>query len=723
MKPTYPPSPKNINSSLTKLPITYTFKALLAIMSVVLFFVLYSSMVAGTLYLVYLAIVYDIGTINKITIFLKVAAIAGTSTFFTFTVKFIFKLKNPKIENRIKLKSDAHPNLIDFINHICKETGAPFPKNIYVDPDVNAYVSYSNLWLSLLLPVKKDLTIGLGILDALNLTEFKAVMAHEFGHFSQRSMKIGSYIVSANTIIHDMIFDRDKWDEWLDRWRAADIRLSAIAWVITPFVWLIRQILNLFYILLNFLHSSLSREMEFNADKVAVKLTGSEAIISSLWKLEFASETWNKTMNNIYLSSQKNFYVENIYYHSNEMLQREQEKIQTRFDQLKNGENGRKTFFTKDENSKLSMYSSHPSNKDREENANTPFIEASIDQESPWSLFSQPEEIQKSITALIYKLYLDKKVVEFITPNELEEFILAENQGSELIGKYLNTFENRFLQIPSNAELSALNPESLTPYKSKLKMLKIGLEALMEPIHEIEHQIELASKIANGTSKVSQIQIDKITYNKKNIQRAYQLLNEKREKLFSTTFKEWDILFCGIHLALAQSVQKETELHKIYEQHRFLSQFYQTLSNIRNKLLEELEGLQIRNDVTQQELNRYESKVIKYIHTLNEELEQFENLNLIPLPNISTVSELRLAIVETGRFPIMQVGMFENGNFNKIILLLESTMNHCQRIDQKSIGFILQRQEEYLITFTNNKNEGTKNSVSQKQQIIMTENR
>ena len=83
---------------------------------------------------------------------------------------------------------------------------------IFIDPDVNAYVSYTNVWLSLFFPTRKELTIGLGLVSTLNVSEFKAVIAHEFGHFSQKSMKIGSYIHSANTIIHDMIYNRDKWD-------------------------------------------------------------------------------------------------------------------------------------------------------------------------------------------------------------------------------------------------------------------------------------------------------------------------------------------------------------------------------------------------------------------------------------------------------------------------------------------------------------------------------
>ena len=91
---------------------------------------------------------------------------------FVFTLKFLFKSKNIQRSNRLKLDKYSHPELVAFVTNICKETGAPKPKNIYVDPDVNAYVSYSNMWLSLIFPVRKELTIGLGLVSCLNLTEF-----------------------------------------------------------------------------------------------------------------------------------------------------------------------------------------------------------------------------------------------------------------------------------------------------------------------------------------------------------------------------------------------------------------------------------------------------------------------------------------------------------------------------------------------------------------------
>src|SRR4029079_11731076 len=117
----------------------------------------------------------------------------------------------------------------------------------------------------------------------------KAVLAHEFGHFAQSSMKLGQYVYVANQAIRDMAFARDSWDNWLAKWRSIDVRLSFPAWIITGVVYVLRFVLKQIFRVVNIANLSLSRQMEFNADLNAVRLTGSDALISGLWKTERGS--------------------------------------------------------------------------------------------------------------------------------------------------------------------------------------------------------------------------------------------------------------------------------------------------------------------------------------------------------------------------------------------------------------------------------------------------
>ena len=95
------------------------------------------------------------------------------------------------------------------------------------------------------MPVKKNLIIGLGLVNGLNLSEFKAVLAHEFGHFSQSSMQLGSYVYTANQVIYDLVYQRDIFDDLLAKARRTNIRIAIFAWLATFILWLLRMLLQL----------------------------------------------------------------------------------------------------------------------------------------------------------------------------------------------------------------------------------------------------------------------------------------------------------------------------------------------------------------------------------------------------------------------------------------------------------------------------------------------
>lgn len=682
------PTPQKIPQNLTKLSNSYLIQSTLAVISILLFFVLYLSLITGLVYLVYFAFKYNIEYINKFTILGKLGAIAGSVMLLFFTLKFVLKLKNPKANNRIKLQKSDYPELISFIENICKETGAPRPKSIYVDPDVNAYVAYTNIWLSLFLPTKKDLTIGLGLVSTLNLSEFKAVMAHEFGHFAQKSMKIGSYIHSANTIIHDMIFTRDKYDEMLDRWRSSDIRLSFAAWIITPIIWLIRQVLRLFYVFLNIMHSALSREMEFNADKVAVKTVGSEAIVSGLWKLEFGHEKWSTIINNAYHASKKNIFTKNLYEHKNALLEKSKEEITNKFDQLPIDTNGSKKFFSQSENSKVSMYASHPPNDLREKSAKNPYIFCEIDTRSPWILFNNSTILQEQMTQLIYELYLGKAPEQYSDYATFEKFVDAENKNTALFNELANTFENRFINIPSTKFFLDMISEIENPSQKYLD-LKVEINELMKPIKELESLMTKVQQIASGVIKDKAIEYKSITYNKKNLQTVFDILISDREFLFNYQFKNWDEKYLSLCYFLAKKEGKSEVLLKLYNQQKEITDLYQTIISTKSKILTEINDLQKMGEVSQEMVNNLSNDIKGYVKFLNEKINSLHSLDFIPLPNIDNINELKEAIVENGQMEIPLGRVFENGKIDKILFAIESAISNCNRVENKNLEEIL----------------------------------
>ncbi|MFT4522223.1 MAG: Zn-dependent protease with chaperone function [Bacteroidia bacterium] len=679
----YPPSPKSLPANFTELPASYKYRAILAIAAIILFFILYLSMVVGLAALTYWTIIYPIEYVNKFTIMVKIFAVAGSAMLLFFTVKFIFKLKNVQPNNRLPLLKGQNPELEDFIKKICAETGAPLPKDIYVDPDVNAYVSYTNTWQSLFLPTKKNLTIGMGLIDCVNLTEFKAIVAHEFGHFAQRSMKIGSYIHSANTIIHDMIFTRDGWDDILANWRASDLRLSLPAWIISPIVWLIRQLLGLFYKFLNIMHSSLSREMEFNADKVAVKAAGSEAILSGLWKLDPGSTTWNETVSHAFLASKKGYFVNNLYAHNAQELKRNAANLHQKRTELPKDANGNVHFFMTSEVSKAGMYASHPPNDHRESNAKKPFIPCETDERSPWFLFGDPTDLQAKMTKLIYRTYLDLKPKDPVEDVVFEDFIKSERAGKELLSEYHDTFEHRFMYIPQEEELTEI---SALP---TLNQLKSNLREIMQPIWDIDALMLKAQKIAEGNTAEKSFTYSGDTFTKKRLQEGYNKLLEDRELIFNENFKDWDASFCRVHYTLAKEQGKLPQLLKAYNQHRAITLFYKLLVATKVDLMQRLAELQKQDEVQIVQLESYTNKTTRLLTAANDELQTFDKLDFVTLPNIETKEELVATLLDGGPFRTYKGNMFETGAFDRLLQKIDTSLGNCQRLDQKSIGSIL----------------------------------
>lgn len=688
----YPVSPTNLPKDFTALTLSYQLKAFLAILSILFFFLLYFSLVGVFAYLTYLSVIFPMEISGFFSILVKLGAIAGAAMLFVFTLKFIFKLRNHTPNNRIKLDLKKHKDLQEFVYKICEETGAPRPRNIYIDPDVNAYVAYSNVWLSLIFPTKKDLTLGLGLIECVNLSEFKAITAHEFGHFAQRSMKIGSYILSANTIIHDMIFTRDRWDELLAQWRQTDLRLSAAAWLITPIIWMIRQLLNLFYQFLNIMYSSLSREMEFNADKVAVSVTGSEAIVSGLWKLDYGVMAWQNTLNHAYLASQKNNFVTNLYSNNQLALQRtNNEKIQ-RLNGLPNDKRGGKQFFNTSENSKVNMYASHPPNDHRENSAKIPFVEGVIDERSPWILFSDKEALQAQMTNLIYEQYFGKKSIPNMDTAAFEQFIETETAGKDLLEEYHHTFANRFFETPELETLQQL-ATTKSPTQERLNQLKSTLKELMQPVENLNTLLTTVQQVAQGKSKLKSIDYKRKTYGKKDLETLYNKVVKDREKLLENNFKEWDDNFCAFHYALASKVGQQDWLYKLYFQHNTLATFYKGLMGVRNYFISKIHELQNR-DVAQYEVENLSNEVKSNIRYLNTELLKLLDLDFVPLPNIDSTDELITAIIDGGKINTESGNVFENGGFDRFMHSLDIAISHMNRIDQHSIATILLMHQE-----------------------------
>lgn len=222
-----------------------------------------------------------------------------------FMIKPLFAGRGPGEKSRT-LKAESEPLLFDFVERVCEAVGAPVPSQINVDCQVNASASFAPGPLSKITG-KLVLTIGLPLVAGLNLRQFAGVLAHEFGHFAQRTgMRLTYLIRTINFWFLRVVYERDAWDQKLVEWsHAGNVYITVIMWVTRFMVWLTRRVLWVLMWLGNVLSCFMLRQMEFDADRYEARLAGSDTFESTARRLRilnmasmFAksqlSDSWNE---------------------------------------------------------------------------------------------------------------------------------------------------------------------------------------------------------------------------------------------------------------------------------------------------------------------------------------------------------------------------------------------------------------------------------------------
>ena len=198
-----------------------------------------------------------------------------------FMVKPLFARRPPHAQP-LALNPGAEPLLFAFVTKICQTVGAPFPKRIDIDCQLNASASFRRGAFSFL---GNDLvlTIGMPLVAGLSIKEFAGVLAHEFGHFTQGfGMRLSYIIWTVNAWFARVVYERDAWDLMLEEAaQTDDWRASIMVGIARLGVWISRQLLRLLMLIGQGIGCFMLRQMEYDADSYEAKLAGSDAFAST----------------------------------------------------------------------------------------------------------------------------------------------------------------------------------------------------------------------------------------------------------------------------------------------------------------------------------------------------------------------------------------------------------------------------------------------------------
>ena len=259
--------------------------------------------------------------INWLTIFGAIGLVITGLLIVFVNWKFILSFFRKYDEVGIEITAEQEPELFQLIEETVNAVGTKFPKKVFLIQDINASVYYSNNIQSLFLPTPKNLNIGVGLLHTTTVNELKGILAHEFGHFAQKSMTIGSYASHINRSIYQVLYNQDAVTSIIAdiaNWNALVAFICKGAIYYTQFLsFLLKKI----YHHLEIQNFALSREMEFNADEIAVSVVGYETYERPLHRLDFYVDCMDRTKNVFANHIESNIYTTNIYQNFNQVAE------------------------------------------------------------------------------------------------------------------------------------------------------------------------------------------------------------------------------------------------------------------------------------------------------------------------------------------------------------------------------------------------------------------
>ncbi|MES1243285.1 MAG: M48 family metallopeptidase [Acidobacteriota bacterium] len=215
-------------------------------------------------------------------------------------VKPLFaKPANP--DKPLRLEAKDEPLLFAFVGRLCQALGAPVPREIRVDCQINASAGFRRGLLSLF-DDDMVLTLGLPLVQGLTLQQLAGVMAHELGHFSQKAGMRVSYVIRiVNFWLVRLVYGRDAFDAKIQQ--ASDrIPLAWLRFFFTVALFGVKMTRGFLWALMYLGHrisSIMMRQMEYDADRYEVRLAGFSSFDTTMRELFSLSLAHKMAMDNL----------------------------------------------------------------------------------------------------------------------------------------------------------------------------------------------------------------------------------------------------------------------------------------------------------------------------------------------------------------------------------------------------------------------------------------
>ncbi|MCU0414407.1 MAG: M48 family metallopeptidase, partial [Ignavibacteriaceae bacterium] len=492
-------------------------------------------------------------------IFLFILIVFIAIILLVFILTFFFRKYTVDRSGWIEIFKDEQPKLFKIIDSISKEIGTNFPQKVYLGSGVEAMVFYDSNFRNLFFPSKENLMIGLGLVNSMSESELKAILTHEFGHFTQKSLNVYSYVYIENQIIYKMLIDEEFYQTLLHKF----LVVGRFSWIVIYYSRIIRWILRKAYDVVSKSYMALSREMEFHADEISATVSGSIPAVTALLRTGLAWDSFNYVWQFYYNHLSDNIKAENLYPQHSFVMNQIAERYGVQFS--KGLPQVKKETLARFNRSKLiiiNQWASHPSVDDRIKKLEELNVDSKICGDSAWNFFTNKEDIQKEITA---KLFRNWQFSESPANLTLEEFVqkysddLDKNSFNK---KYSYFYDNRGISnFDVNIAIEKVDENNFNNFS------EVYSEANVNFIYQfsgIDYDIKTIDSISKGEWKIESFEYDGIKYQIKESKQLLDKLLKQHESLYQKV-NEIDIEIFKYFFRLSKLVGRDSELVKSYE--------------------------------------------------------------------------------------------------------------------------------------------------------------
>ncbi|MFN5168105.1 MAG: M48 family metalloprotease [Cyclobacteriaceae bacterium] len=540
-----------------------------------------------------------------------------------FLVKFIFRKVKVDRSHLVEVTRAEQPQLFAFIERLTTEVGSPFPKHIYLSDDVNASVFYDSGFWSMFLPVRKNLQIGLGLVNALTLAEFKAVLAHEFGHFSQRSMKLGSYVYNMNQVIFNLLYDNTGYGRALEKWGSISGYFAFFMNLTVGIIRGIQWVLQKMYGLINKTYLGLSRQMEFHADAVAAAAAGGNQLASALLKLDMANGSHQRVLQTYNQWIGRGWKAQN-FYPDHRLMMREIAtgwKVPVQHDLpvvtlvAYQGVASSRVIVH-------DQWASHPSTEDRVKQLDALGIDTSSVADSAWAVFQNADDVQARMTDWLYR------GVKFSSPPQLVGFPEFRKQLQEELARY--QYPDIYQGFYDSRAITAIDVDRplVRDARSVADILADGVSRLPRKVEMLQTDIEALEAVKQEASGIQSFDLDGQRYPRSQAATFQEQLKTEREKAESDmAFADSRLLGLALHYANDRGeAEILKEAYREYRKREDLAQevgaYYQDIMTILAPVYQNEMSLEVATDV-QNKLSLHESRAKDLMKGLLKDPEAF----------------------------------------------------------------------------------------------------